>query len=52
MTNRQTATRLRMRTCIFFNIATEFDSYEIHPDMVDIKSYREEIGEQVGHYVQ
>ena len=43
MTNRQTATRLRLWTWILFNIAAEFDSYEIYPEMIDIKSYRDEI---------
>ena len=43
MTNRQTATRLRLRTWIFFNIAAQFDSYKIQPDMMDIESYSYEI---------
>ena len=37
------ATRLRLRTWIFFNIASKFDSYEIHSGMIDIKSYIDEI---------
>ena len=37
MTNRQTVTGLRLRTWIFFLIAAEFDSFEIHLDMMDIK---------------
>ena len=43
MTNRQNATRLRLRTWIFFNIVAEIDSYKIYPDMMDIKSYSYEI---------
>ena len=39
MANRQTATRLRLPTWIFFNIAADFDRYKIHPEMMDIKSY-------------
>ena len=43
MTNRQTITRFRQQTWIFVNITTEFDSYEIHPDMMDIKKSSDEI---------
>ena len=37
MANRQTVTRLRLWTAVFFNIVAEVDSYEIHPDMADKK---------------
>ena len=43
MTNRQNVRGLRQWTWIFFNIVVEFDSYEIHPDMMDIKNYSDEI---------
>ena len=37
MINRQIVTGLRLRIWIFFIIAAEFDSFEIHLDMMDIK---------------
>ena len=43
----KTVTRLRLQTWIFFNIAAEFDSYEIYLEK-EIK----EIDEQVRHFLQ
>ena len=40
--NRQTVTRLSLRTWSFFNIAVEFDRHETQPGMMDIKSYSDE----------